>query len=93
MSGGKEVGMGSLWAGEGVKGVGASWAQKTQPQGPRGDQTPPGAHRARSQGLWGRWSWTSRPLRPPGLLGVSPFLPAPAPLQGALLHSYREEHS
>lgn len=64
-----------------MKGVGASWAWKTQPQGPRGDQTPPGTRRAGSQGVWGRWGWTSRPLSPPGRLGVSPLLPAPDPLQ------------
>ena len=65
-------------AGEGVKGVGASWAQKIQPQGPRGDRTPPGAHRAGSQGVWGRWSWTSRPLSPQAFLGsLSSSLPLP----------------
>ena len=54
LSGGKEVRDGVLVGGGMGEGWGASWARKTQPQGPRGDQTPPGAHRARSQGLWGR---------------------------------------
>lgn len=61
--------------------------------GPQRGPDPSRRSQGRKPGGVGAMELDQQATEPPGLLGVSLFLPAPAPLQGALLHSYREEHS